>query len=97
MANDLDKPLTSIEIGSSEGFTQAEKVINNSSKSGRWVLLKNLHHAQQWLVQLEKKIHNLFYIFESFFYSRLTSAKYLPATFWVHFYWDSVQIGEDVK
>ena len=59
LANDLDKPLTSIAIGSSEGFTQAEKAINNSSKSGRWVLLKNVHLAPQWLVQLEKKLHNL--------------------------------------
>ena len=45
--------------GSAEGFTQAEKVINSASKSGRWVMLKNVHLAPQWLVQLEKKLHNL--------------------------------------
>ena len=45
--------------GSAEGFSQAEKAINSSSKSGRWVLLKNVHLAPQWLVQLEKKLHNL--------------------------------------
>ncbi|XP_048259760.1 cytoplasmic dynein 1 heavy chain 1-like isoform X2 [Haliotis rufescens] len=59
LAAELNKPLTSIAIGSAEGFTQAEKAINSSSKSGRWVMLKNVHLAPQWLVQLEKKLHNL--------------------------------------
>ena len=48
-----------LSSGSAEGFTQADKVINSSSKSGRWVMLKNVHLAPQWLVQLEKKLHNL--------------------------------------
>jgi dynein heavy chain 1 len=59
LAAETSKQLISIAIGSSEGFTQAEKAINNSSKNGRWVLLKNVHLAPQWLVQLEKKLHNL--------------------------------------
>ncbi|XP_052769398.1 cytoplasmic dynein 1 heavy chain 1-like isoform X2 [Mya arenaria] len=59
LATELGKQLTSIAIGSAEGFTQADKVINSSSKSGRWVMLKNVHLAPQWLVQLEKKLHNL--------------------------------------
>jgi len=59
LAAELNKPITSIAIGSAEGFTQADKVINASSKSGRWVLLKNVHLAPQWLVQLEKKLHSL--------------------------------------
>lgn len=59
LAAETNKPLVSIAIGSAEGFTQAEKAINNSSKLGRWVLLKNVHLAPQWLVQLEKKLHNL--------------------------------------
>ena len=59
LAVETNKQLISIAIGSSEGFTQAEKAINNSSKNGRWVLLKNVHLAPQWLVQLEKKLHNL--------------------------------------
>ena len=46
-------------LGSAEGFTQADKVINSASKSGRWVMLKNVHLAPSWLVQLEKKLHNL--------------------------------------
>lgn len=59
LAVETGKQLISIAIGSSEGFTQAEKAINTSSKNGRWVLLKNVHLAPSWLVQLEKKLHNL--------------------------------------
>ena len=46
-------------VGSAEGFTQADKAINASSKSGRWVMLKNVHLAPNWLVSLEKKLHSL--------------------------------------
>ncbi len=59
LAAETNKQLAAIAIGSSEGFTQAEKAINNASKNGRWVLLKNVHLAPAWLVQLEKKLHNL--------------------------------------
>ena len=59
LAAETNKQIISIAIGSSEGFTQAEKAINTSSKTGRWVLLKNVHLASSWLVQLEKKLHNL--------------------------------------
>ena len=59
LAAETSKQIVSIAIGSSEGFTQAEKAINTSSKTGRWVLLKNVHLASSWLVQLEKKLHNL--------------------------------------
>jgi dynein heavy chain 1 len=53
------KEIISIAIGSSEGFTQAEKAINTSSKLGHWVLLKNVHLASSRLVELEKKLYNL--------------------------------------
>ncbi|XP_072172912.1 cytoplasmic dynein 1 heavy chain 1-like [Diadema setosum] len=59
MAAELNKTITSIAIGSAEGFSQAEKVINSSTKTGKWVMLKNVHLAPQWLVQLEKKLHSL--------------------------------------
>ncbi|XP_053612057.1 dynein heavy chain, cytoplasmic isoform X5 [Plodia interpunctella] len=59
MATDLNKPLSSIAIGSAEGFNQAERAINSACKSGRWVMLKNVHLAPVWLVQLEKKLHSL--------------------------------------
>ncbi|XP_050667850.1 dynein heavy chain, cytoplasmic isoform X2 [Leptidea sinapis] len=59
MATELNKPLSSIAIGSAEGFNQAERAINSACKSGRWVMLKNVHLAPVWLVQLEKKLHSL--------------------------------------
>jgi dynein heavy chain 1 len=36
---------TSVAIGSAEGFEVADKAINAASKSGHWVLLKNVHLA----------------------------------------------------
>ncbi|XP_040576126.1 dynein heavy chain, cytoplasmic [Lepeophtheirus salmonis] len=59
LAAELSKGMTSIAIGSEEGFNQAEKAINTAVKSGRWVMLKNVHLAPAWLVTLEKKLHSL--------------------------------------
>ncbi|GLV39725.1 Dynein heavy chain 64C [Carabus blaptoides fortunei] len=59
LAAELNKQISSIAIGSAEGFNQAERAINMACKSGRWVMLKNVHLAPQWLVQLEKKLHSL--------------------------------------
>lgn len=59
LAAELNKPISAVAIGSAEGFSQAEKMINSATKSGRWVMLKNVHLAPQWLIQLEKKLHSL--------------------------------------
>ena len=59
LATELGKGLSAIAIGSAEGFAQAEKAINAACKGGRWVLLKNVHLAPQWLAGLEKKLHSL--------------------------------------
>lgn len=59
LATELSKPITSIAMGSAEGFKQAEMAINGAAKSGKWVMLKNVHLAPQWLVQLEKKLYSL--------------------------------------
>lgn len=59
LAAELHKQISSIAIGSAEGFNQADRAINAACKSGKWVLLKNVHLAPQWLVQLEKKLHSL--------------------------------------
>jgi dynein heavy chain 1 len=55
----LDGKLKSVALGSAEGFDQADKAINECSKSGGWVLLKNVHLATAWLSELEKKIHRM--------------------------------------
>lgn len=59
LAAQCGKQITNIAIGSEEGFALAEKSINTSTKSGRWVLLKNVHLAPSWLTSLEKKLHSI--------------------------------------
>lgn len=59
LAARLKKPYKALAMGSDEGFDLADKTILSAAKSGSWVLLKNIHLAPQWLVQLEKKLHNL--------------------------------------
>ncbi|XP_044127627.1 cytoplasmic dynein 1 heavy chain 1 isoform X1 [Bufo gargarizans] len=59
LAAEQSTQITSIAIGSAEGFNQAEKAINTAVRSGRWVMLKNVHLAPAWLMQLEKKLHSL--------------------------------------
>lgn len=59
LALNTGRQVTSIAIGSAEGFQQAEQALESSGKSGRWVLLKNVHLAPSWLTQLEKRLHNL--------------------------------------
>jgi len=59
LAGELRVACTPVAIGSVEGFGLADKAISAASKSGGWVLLKNVHLAPQWLAQLEKKVHTL--------------------------------------
>merc|ERR1712137_1022033 len=59
LAAKMKKPLKAIAIGSPEGFDLADKSINAATKSGGWVLLKNIHLAPQWLTKLEKRLHSL--------------------------------------
>lgn len=55
----MNKTYKALAMGSDEGFELADKTILSAAKSGHWVLLKNVHLAPQWLVQLEKRLHNL--------------------------------------
>lgn len=59
LSSELGIKPVSIPLGSAEGFNRAEKAINSASKNGGWVILKNVHLAPQWLMQLEKKLHTL--------------------------------------
>ncbi|KAH3764595.1 cytoplasmic dynein heavy chain [Pelomyxa schiedti] len=59
LAGSLNKQLNRLAIGSPEGFALAEEAISLASKQGSWVMLKNIHLAPQWLLQLEKKLHAL--------------------------------------
>ncbi|KAJ3613107.1 hypothetical protein NHX12_019361, partial [Muraenolepis orangiensis] len=59
LATEENKHITSISIGSAEGFNKADRDINTAVKSGRWVMLENVHLAPGWLMQLEKKLHSM--------------------------------------
>ncbi|KAJ3090057.1 hypothetical protein HK102_004799, partial [Quaeritorhiza haematococci] len=58
-ANEVNAKITSVAMGSAEGFGLAESAILSAVKTGSWVLLKNVHLAPAWLGQLEKKLHSL--------------------------------------
>lgn len=59
LAQSKGKKYTSVAIGSPEAFGEAENAIKLAARSGSWVLLKNVHLAPSWLVDLEKSIHKL--------------------------------------
>jgi len=46
-------------MGSPEAFDVVDKELRKASKSGQWVLLKNVHLVPAWLSEVEKKIYNM--------------------------------------
>lgn len=50
---------SSVAMGSQEGYDIADQAIRSAARSGKWVLLKNVHLAPSWLSQLEKKLSGL--------------------------------------
>ncbi|KAJ1950224.1 dynein heavy chain, partial [Linderina macrospora] len=59
LAEEMRRNVVSVAMGSIEGFALADQAIANASKSGSWVLLKNVHLAPGWLGQLEKRLQSL--------------------------------------
>lgn len=59
LAKLLNKKYTAVAIGSPEAFELVDKAIKAAAKNGTWVLLKNVHLAPRWLVELEKTIYKL--------------------------------------
>ncbi|KAL3113938.1 hypothetical protein niasHT_017888 [Heterodera trifolii] len=55
LASELKRDILSIALGSAEGFEQANNALLSTNRSKRWILLKNVHLATEWLTQLEKK------------------------------------------
>ncbi|KAL3100094.1 hypothetical protein niasHS_000705 [Heterodera schachtii] len=55
LASELERDILSIALGSAEGFEQANNALLSTRRSVRWILLKNVHLATEWLTQLEKK------------------------------------------
>jgi dynein heavy chain 1, cytosolic len=59
LAKQANKKYTSVAIGSPEAFDLVDQAIKSAAKTGSWVLLKNVHLAPQWLIELEKEIYKL--------------------------------------
>lgn len=49
MARSESKELTSVAMGSAEGYRTAESYVASASKRGTWVMLKNCHLCTDWL------------------------------------------------
>lgn len=56
MAKSEAKELTSVAMGSAEGYKTAENFIASASKRGTWVMLKNCHLCTDWLEDTLVKI-----------------------------------------
>jgi len=59
LAKQTNKKYKAVAIGSPEAFDLANDIITKAGKSGEWVVLKNVHLAPQWLVELEKTIYKM--------------------------------------
>ncbi len=59
LASSQGMKLTSIAMGSVEGFLLADRSLSVAAKEGSWVLLRNCHVCPQWLDLLEKHLHGL--------------------------------------
>jgi len=59
LAKQANKKYASVAIGSPEAFELVDRAIKAAAKAGTWVLLKNVHLAPRWLVELEKTIYKL--------------------------------------
>ncbi|OEH78569.1 dynein heavy chain related [Cyclospora cayetanensis] len=57
LAAAVQQPLSSVAMGSKEGFELAEKAIAKAARQGTWVLCKNVHLSLKWLQDLEKNLH----------------------------------------
>ncbi|EDQ85850.1 uncharacterized protein MONBRDRAFT_11532 [Monosiga brevicollis MX1] len=56
LAEGHNRKLLEVAIGSEEGFVDADRAIQDAAKTGKWVMLKNVHLGPSWLVTLEKKV-----------------------------------------
>ncbi|RHY13104.1 hypothetical protein DYB25_007654, partial [Aphanomyces astaci] len=59
LADVLHKKLSSVAMGSAEGFDAADKALNTAIKHGHWLLLRNVHLCPSWLVTVEKKLYSV--------------------------------------
>ena len=60
LAEQAERLLLSVAMGSAEGYADADRSIAQAAKSGAWVLLRNAHLCSaDWLGALEKRLRTL--------------------------------------
>jgi dynein heavy chain 1, cytosolic len=59
LATETKARLTSVSMGSAEGYTMADKSIDKAVSSGNWVMLRNVHLCPSWLKKLEKRLYTM--------------------------------------
>jgi dynein heavy chain 1 len=59
LASGMKAECASIAMGSSEGTRLADQAISQAARTGKWVLLKNVHLAHEWLSSLEKRMRTI--------------------------------------
>lgn len=59
LARTMSRSIKAVAMGSSEGYTEADTAVATASKSGSWVLLKNVHLSILWLHDLEKRFYGM--------------------------------------
>ncbi|CDJ57328.1 hypothetical protein EMWEY_00007760 [Eimeria maxima] len=57
LAAAVQQPISSVAMGSKEGFELADKAIAKATRQGTWVLCKNVHLSLKWLQDLETNLH----------------------------------------
>lgn len=98
-AQKQNQNITSIAMGSEEGYAVADKAIASAARQGTWVLLKNVHLSSSWLADLEKRLfrmqfHDNFRVFMSMEFSSKVQKCDLGGTIYtsfrhIHFYSNS--------
>ncbi len=60
MAREAKKDISSVAMGSTEGYEVAESLLATASKRGNWMILKNVHLCTDWLREtFVKKLQSL--------------------------------------
>jgi dynein heavy chain 1, cytosolic len=56
LAGSMQQNLLQVAMGSTEGYSEADRIVAQGAKLGSWVLLRNVHLCLEWLALLEKRL-----------------------------------------
>lgn len=76
----LKAPCISVAMGSAESALAADQAIGTATRTGSWVLLKNLHLAPHWLHSLERRLRSLAIHPDFRLFLTMETARSIPAS-----------------